>query len=213
MRRPSGWRNRLGGLAGDSELVDAVATPEIESLVAAKKVLVSGYALHVAVEEHAQAVSKLGKNTLHEAVEFFLRHHRTDVPRLPLKEVSELFAKSREQSGLAPHYVYLCRKYTRKLTEGFPGQCLSDLTTAELDKWLSGLKLGPTTKNDMRRVMGTCGNWAERQGHLIKGMNPFLGMARYKEGCSDVSLFTPDNSPRYSQAIYCGGSVCWLTHG
>lgn len=182
----------LGGLAGDAELVDAVATPEIESLVAAKKVLAPGYALHVAVEEHAQAISKLGKSTLHEAVEFFLRHHRTDVPRLPLKDVSELFAKSREQSGLSPHYVYLCRKYTRKLVEGFPGQCLSDLTTAELDQWLSGLKLGPTTKNDMRRVMGTCGNWAERQGHLIKGMNPFLGMARYKEGCSDVSIFTPE---------------------
>lgn len=182
----------LGGLAGDAALVDAAGTPEMESLVAAKKVLAPGYALHVAVEEHAQAVEKLGKASLLEAVDFYLRHHRTDVPRLPLKEISELFAKSREQSGLSPHYAYLCRKYTRKLSEGFPGQCLSDLTTGELDKWLGGLKLGPTTKNDMHRVLCTCGNWAERQGHLLKGMNPFLGMVRYKEVKSDVSIFTPE---------------------
>ena len=185
-------RQILGELTNDAETVEAMATPELESLVAARKVLASNYALHVAVEEHAQAVAKLGKATLREAVEFFLRHHRTDVLRLPLSEISEQFARSREQSGLSPHYVFLCRKFTRQLAEVFPGLCLSDLTTQALDKWLSGLKLGATTKNDMRRVLGTCGNWAERQGHLLKGTNPFLGMIRYKEEKAAVSIFTPE---------------------
>jgi len=182
----------LGGLTNDAEAVEAMATPELESLVAARKVLSPSYALHVAVEEHAQAVAKLGKATLREAVEFFLRHNRSDVPRLPLSEISEQFAKSREQMGLSRHYVFLCRKFTRKLAEVFPGLCLSDLTTAALDKWLGGLKLGATTKNDMRRVLGTCGNWAERHGHLLKGSSPFPGMVRYKETKSDVSIFTPE---------------------
>src|SRR5580658_3711832 len=182
----------LGGLTNNAEAVEALATPELESLVAARRVLAPNYALHVAVEEHAQAVTKLGKATLREAVEFFLRHNRSDVPRLPLSEISEQFAKSREQSGLSPHYVFLCRKFTRKLAEAFPGLCLSDLTTAALDKWMGNLKLGATTKNDMRRVVGTCGNWAEKQGHLLKGYNPFPGMVRYKETKSDVSIFTPE---------------------
>jgi integrase len=177
----------LGGLAED-----ALATPELESLVAARKVLAPDYALHVAVEEHAQALAKLGKSTLREAVEFFLRHHRADMPRLPLSEISEQFARSREQSGLSPHYVFLCRKFTKKLAEAFPGLCLSDLTTAALDKWLGDLKLGATTKNDMRRVLGTCGNWAERHGHLLKGSSPFPGMVRYKEDKAPVSIFTPE---------------------
>src|ERR1700722_11347938 len=125
----------LGELTNDAEAVEAMATPELESLVAARRVLAPNYALHVAVEEHAQAVGKLGQATLREAVEFFLRHHRADMPRLPLSEISEQFAKSREQSGLSPHYVFLCRKFTRRLAEAFPGHCLSDLTTAELDKW------------------------------------------------------------------------------
>jgi integrase len=182
----------LGELTNDSEAVEAMATPELESLVAARKVLASGYALHVAVEEHAQSVTKLGKATLREAVEFFLRHNRSDVPRLPLIEISEQFGASREQSGLSPHYVFLCRKFTRKLAEAFPGLCLSDLTTAALDKWLGGLKLGATTKNDMRRVLGTCGNWAETHGHLLKGSSPFPGMVRYKEEKASVSIFTPE---------------------
>ncbi len=182
----------LGGLAEDAVAVDALATPELESLVAARKVLAPDYALHVAVEEHAQALAKLGKSTLREAVEFFLRHHRAGMPRLPLSEISEQFARSREQSGLSPHYVFLCRKFTKKLAEAFPGLCLSDLTTAALDKWLGDLKLGATTKNDIRRVLGTCGNWAERHGHLLKGSSPFPGMVRYKEDKAPVSIFTPD---------------------
>ena len=182
----------LGGLAEDAVAVDALATPELESLVAARKVLAPDYALHVAVEEHAQALAKLGKSTLREAVEFFLRHHRADMPPLPLSEISEQFARSREQSGLSPHYVFLCRKFTKKLAEAFPGLCLSDLTTAALDKWLGDLKLGATTKNDMRRVLGTCGNWAERHGHLLKGSSPFPGMVRYKEDKAPVSIFTPE---------------------
>ena len=183
----------LGGLTNDAEAVEAMASPELESLVAARKVLSPSYALHVAVEEHAQAVAKLGKATLREAVEFFLRHNRSDVPRLPLSEISEQFGASREQSGLSPHYVFLCRKFTRKLAEAFPGLCMSDLTTTALDKWLGSLKLGATTKNDMRRVLGTCGNWAERHGHLLKGSSPFPGMVRYKEDKAPVSIFTPEN--------------------
>jgi integrase len=185
-------RQILGGLTNDAEAVEAMATPELESLVAARRVLAPNYALHLAVEEHAQAISRLGKASLREAVEFFLRHNQADMPRLPLSEISEQFGRSREQSGLSPHYVFLCRKFTRRLAEAFPGLCLSDLTTAGLDQWLGGLKLGATTKNDMRRVLGTCGNWAERHGHLLKGSSPFPGMVRYKEDKAPVSIFTPE---------------------
>lgn len=38
----------LGELTNDSKAVEAMATPELESLIAARKVLASGYALHVA---------------------------------------------------------------------------------------------------------------------------------------------------------------------
>jgi integrase len=182
----------LGDLSNDAEAVGAMATPELESHIAARRVLAPNYALHVAVEEHAQAVGRLGKATLRDAVDFFLRHHRTDVPRLPLAEISEQFAQSREQTGLSPHYVFVCRKFTHQLAEAFPGQCLSDLTTPALDKWVGGLKLGATTKNDMRRVLGTCGAWAEKQGYLLKGASPFPGMLRYKEDKAPVTIFTPE---------------------
>lgn len=100
----------LRGLTLDSKSVDSLLTPDLESLVAARKVLAPGYALHVAVEEHAQAVVKLGKTSLREAVDFFLRHNRADVPRLTLPEIAEQFAASRQQSGLSAHYVSQCRK-------------------------------------------------------------------------------------------------------
>ena len=89
----------LGELSNDADAVEAMATPELESLIAARRVLAPNYALHVAVEEHAQAIAKLGKATLREAVEFFLRHNRADVPRLTLAEIAEQFADSRRAIG------------------------------------------------------------------------------------------------------------------
>jgi integrase len=183
----------LRGLTLDNQEVDSLVTPDLESLVAARKVLVSGYALHVAVEEHAQAVTKLGKTTLREAVEFFLRHNRADVPRLTLPEIAVQFAKSREQSGLSAHYVSQCRKTVGDLAKAFPGKTLPDLRTAELDAWLGGLGFGAKTKNGMRIIIVACGNWAEGRGYLVKGGSPFPAMVRYKETKAPVSIFTPEN--------------------
>jgi integrase len=182
----------LGGLTNDMHAVEAMATPELESMVAARKVLASGYALHVAVEEHAQAVTKLGKTSLREAVEFFLRHNRSDVPRLTLAEIAEQFAKSRQQSGLSTHYVSQCRKIMNDLAKAFPGKMLPDLKTSELDAWLGGLTFGAKTKNGMRIVLVACGNWAEGRGYLVKGGSPFPAMVRYKETKTSVSIFTPE---------------------
>jgi integrase len=187
-------RSILGELSNDAEAVESMATPELESMVAARRVLAPGYALHVAVEEHAQALGKLGRSaTLREAVEFFLRHHRADVPRLTLREVAERFALSRQQAGLSTHYIGQCRKTVNDLARAFPGRTLTDLKTSELDVWLGAIKLGATSKNDMRKMLRACGNWAEKQGYLLKGANPFSGMVRYKEAKLPVSIFTPEN--------------------
>jgi integrase len=183
----------LSGLTNDAKAVEAMATPELESLVAARRVLAPAYALHVAVEEHAQAVAKLGKATLREAVEFFLRHNRSDVPRLTLAEIAEQFAKSREQSGLSAHYISQCRKIIGDMAKVFAGQMLPDLKTSELDGWLGGLPFAAKTKNGMRIVLVACGNWAEGRGYLVKGGSPFPAMVRYKETKSAVSIFTPEN--------------------
>jgi hypothetical protein len=183
----------LGGLTNDAQAVEAMATPELESLVAARRVLAPSYALHVAVEEHAQAVVKLGKTSLREAVEFFLRHNRADVPRLTLGEIAELFAHSRQQAGLSAHYVSQCRKTIRDLAEIFPGRALPDLKTSELDAWLGALPFGAKTKNGMRIILVACGNWAEGRGYLVKGGSPFPAMMRYKETKVSVSIFTPES--------------------
>jgi integrase len=183
----------LRGLTLDAKSVDSFLTPDLESLVAARKALAPNYALHVAVEEHAQAVTKLGKVTLQEAVEFFFRYNRADAPRLELAEVAEKFAASRCQSGCSDHYVSQCQKTMLDLAKAFAGQKLPDLKTAELDAWLGGLPLAPKTKNGIRIILVACGNWAEGRGYLVKGGSPFPVMIRYKETKTPVTIFTPEN--------------------
>jgi integrase len=182
----------LGQLTNGTEEARALRMPELESLIAARRVLAPNYPLHVAVEEHAQAVGRLGSATLREAVEFFLRHNRSDVPRLTLAEVAEQFAASRRQSGCSDHYIGQCRKTVGDLAAVFPGRTLADLRTAELDAWLGGLSRAPKTKNGMRIILVACGNWAEGRGYLVKGASPFPAMVRYKETKAPVTIFTPE---------------------
>jgi integrase len=171
--------------------VDDLTAAELESFVAARRALAPNYALHVAVEEHAYAVAKLGRATLREAVEFFCRHNRADTPRLTLLEIAEQFAKSREQSGLSSQYVSACRKAIKDLAMAFPDRTLSDLKTTELDAWLGSLAHGAKTKNYIRCLLRTCGHWAEGHGYLIKNTSPFPAMVRYKETKGSVPIFTP----------------------
>jgi integrase len=146
----------------------------------------------VAVEEHAQAVKRLCKVTLREVVDYFLSHHRTDVPRLMLTAAADVFAASREQSGLSAHYISQCRKTIADLAKALPGKALTDLRTADLDGWLGGLSLGAKTKNGMRTILVACGKWVENR-YLPKGASPSTDMIRYKETKSPVSIFTPEN--------------------
>jgi integrase len=171
--------------------VDDLTAAELESFVAARRVLAPNYALHIAVEEHAYAVAKLGRATLREAVEFFCRHNPADAPRLTLLEIAEQFAKSRGQSGLSSQYVSSCRKAIKDLAMAFPGRTLSDLKPTELDAWLGSLDLGAKTKNYMLCLLRTCGHWAEGHGYLIKNTSPFPAMVRYKENKGPVPIFTP----------------------
>jgi integrase len=183
----------LRGLTVDAKSVDSFLTPDLESLVAARKALAPNYALHVAVEEHAQAVGKLGKATLREAVEFFLRHNHANVPRLTLIEIAEQFAASRRQAGCSDHYISQCQKTMSDLAKTFAGQTLADLKTAELDAWLGSLPFNAKTKNGLRIILVACGNWAEGRGYLVKGGSPFPAMIRYKETKAPVTIFTPEN--------------------
>jgi len=182
----------VGQLTNGSKDVQAIRTPELESLVAARRVLAPGFPLHVAVEEHAQAVGRLGSATLREAVDFFLRHNRSDVPRLTLAEAAEQFAASRRQAGCSEHYISQCRKTVADLAKVFPNRTLPDLRTAELEAWLGGLTLSPKTKNGMRIILVACGNWAEGRGYLVKGGSPFPAMVRYKEIKTPVAIYTPE---------------------
>ena len=183
----------LGDLSNDADAIEAMATPELESLLAARRVLAPGFALHLAVEEHAQAVSKLGKAaTLREAVEFFLRHNRADIPRLTLAEAAEQFAASRRQSGCSDHYVSQCKKTMSDLAKAFTARTLPNLKTTELDAWLGALPFAAKTKNGMRIILVACGNWAEGRGYLVKGASPFPAMVRYKEVKAPVSIFAPE---------------------
>jgi len=67
------------------------------------------------------------------------------------------------------------------------------VTTADVQMFLDGLKLGKQSKKNFRTVLGTLFSFAEARGYLLKGSNPVLGTEEVK---------VKSNPPHFSTAAY-----------
>jgi len=183
----------LGRLAVNTHEADALSTADMESYVIARKhVMPTGVPLHVCAELFAQAHAKLGGRPLLEAVQFFTDYHPSDVVTKPLAELIEDFATHRQAMGVASDYVADIRRQLGRLAAANPGRSLTQLRTADIDRWLGGLTRHPITKNNIRKIFITFGNWAKANRYLPANRpTEFDGLMLYKEPPTKVGIYTP----------------------
>jgi hypothetical protein len=61
--------------------------------------------LHDAVDAFTKARHKLQKVSLNEAVDFYLRHHPTNLPAKTVKEVADELLTAKRQDGVSAAYL------------------------------------------------------------------------------------------------------------
>ncbi|MDP3072360.1 MAG: site-specific integrase [Opitutaceae bacterium] len=183
----------LNRLAVNGHDAAELSTADMESYVIAKKhIEPTGLPLHVCAETFAQAHAKLGGRTLLDAVDFFLEFNRADALAKTLPEMITAFAEGRTAMGVHADYIQNIKRQLGRLVKAFPGRTLAQYRTAELDKWLAGQPWMPLTKNDVRKILITFGNWAKARSYLpVNRPTEFDGMVTYKVPPTKVEIYAP----------------------
>ncbi|SVB05375.1 uncharacterized protein METZ01_LOCUS158229, partial [marine metagenome] len=103
-----------GKLTSGEVSVAEVTASEVVQLRSAQEQLSSvGIRLDTAASQYANALRKLGKTRLDEAVEFYLRHHDQQTEEIEVVQLVERFLIFKENSGVSADYQRDLRNRTR----------------------------------------------------------------------------------------------------
>ena len=185
----------LRRLAINAHDVAELSTSDMESFVVARRhIEATGLPLHVCAETFAQVHVKLASRSvsLLEAVDFYLDFHRGTDGKKTLTELIIEFANGRKAMGVNSDYVENIKRQLGRLAAANPNRTLATLRTPDLDKWLGGQDWKPVTKNDVRKICMTFGNWAKANGYLPANRpTEFDGMIAYKVPATKVVIYSP----------------------
>jgi integrase len=134
--------------------------------------------------------------TLHAALRFYLTRHKRTTPKLVAEAVTELLEVKQARGGSAAYLADL-----RSRLERFAGECrkqCSNVTTADIQEWLDGLKLSPQSYKNFRTVLHLLFAFCVARGYSAD--NPVAGAESLKINGGDVQVFTPDEIARLLKA-------------
>jgi integrase len=152
-----------------------------------------GVTLAAAIDEWISARSAVNGISLSDAVRFY-QANRTDLLAVRTTvQVAAEFVKSRATSGVSVAYVSGCRVGLKRFTDKLACN-IGDVTTADINKYLAGLKgLGPVSRNGHRRNIVTMFGFAKRQGYLHPDRKTAAEQTEtFKEPETEIAIFTPD---------------------
>ena len=150
----------------------------------------TGKALELAAAEYAEARAKLGPHALSEAVNFFLKHNPASLPRRAVREVCDELLAAKTADGASAVYLKDLRYRLGRFADAFHCQ-ITGITTGQINEFLRALKCTGRGRNNYRMAIGTLFNFAQATGYIPKGLLDFSKVARAKEDCGPIDIFTP----------------------
>lgn len=149
----------------------------------------TGIPVELAAAEFAEAKLKLGGRSLVEAVNFFVRHNPASLPRKTVAEVVAELVAAKTADGVSGVYLKDLNFRLGKFQEAFCGQ-ISDVTAADINVFLRGLKCAGRGRNNYRGSIGTLMKFAGASGYVTKNQIDFATVARAKEEQNEIEIFT-----------------------
>ena len=150
----------------------------------------TGTALEVATAAYAKAFEILGGNVVIKAARFYARHRADQVQRRQVADVVAELIAAKEARGKSARYVGDLRAQLTRFADAFAVD-ISTVTTADVERWLDGLKLAPQTAKNFRTVLHTLFQFAEVRGYVFKGGNPVADTERISANGGKVEIYAP----------------------
>ena len=132
--------------------------------------------------------------TLREAAAFFLKHLAIVKRELTVADLVAELLVSKEKDGKSDRYVKDLRNRLETFAEAFSGVKVTEVSTAAADDWLRGLKVGPVTRNNFRRVAIVLFNYGVARGYCLA--NPIKLTAKAKEVDRPPGILTAEQSAK-----------------
>lgn len=176
---------------GDLEALKLTGRERQIFVAAAEALVPTGISLDIAAREFAEAFKILGHDAIIEAARFYRKHIDTDLPDVTVTDAVARFAEAKAGEGMSKLYLKDIRVMLGRLADTF--RCnLQAVTADQLQDYMKGLKVGPVSKNNHRRLIVALFNFAKAQGWLRKNETTAadaLGTAKVKS--KDVEIYTP----------------------
>lgn len=102
--------------------------------------------------------------TVQQAIRFAIQHLRTQTSSVEIGKAIEGLIESKEASGRSKEYCRTLKINTTKLHAYFHGRKISTITAAEIQAFISSVKLAPATLNTIRRDCVTLWTHAMKSG-------------------------------------------------
>ena len=156
-----------------------------------------GVTLAAAIEEWVSARTAVVGITLSDAVRFY-QANRSDLlaTRSNVQAAAE-FSVSLKRKGVSAIYVRNATASLKRFTDAVSGN-IADVTVADINRFLHGLKkLGPVSKNGIRRNIVTMFGFAKRNGYLHPDRKTAAEQSEsFKQEETEIEIFTPEEMER-----------------
>lgn len=151
----------------------------------------TGAALEVAAAAYAKAFEILRGDAVIEAAKFYARHRADQVQQRKVADVVAELIAAKEARGKSARYVGDLRARLTRFADAFAVD-ISTITTADVQRWLDGLKLAPQTAKNFRTVLHTLFAFAESRGYIFKGGNPVADTEQISANGGAIEIYSPD---------------------
>jgi integrase len=152
-----------------------------------------GVTLAAAIEEWASARRTAGSVPLSDAVRFYAANRADLFPTRCNVQAAAEFVVSLKRKGVSDIYVRNATASLKRFTDAVSGN-ISDVTVTDINRFLDGLKkLGPVSKNGIRRNIVTLFVFAKKQGYLHPDRKTAAEQTEsFKEPETEIKIFTPE---------------------
>ena len=151
-----------------------------------------GVSLTAAMDEWTSARKAAGEITLSDAVRFYAANRIDLLAVRTITQVADEFVESRRGSGVSEIYIRNCKTSLKRFSDCVQGN-ITDVTVADINRFLKGLKkLGPVSKNGIRRNIVTMFGFAKRNGYLHPDRKTAAEQSEsFRVGDAEIEIFTP----------------------
>ena len=136
--------------------------------------------------------------TIADAVDFYLNHLKAIKKSALPSQVMEELIENRKSSGASRRYCNDLRLRLRRFCDGFKDQVVAEISTAQVDAWLSGLQLAPVTRNTFQRDLRTMFSFGMLRGYCT--VNPAANARKAKAIGGEIGILTVDEMKRLLEA-------------